>query len=113
MRFIKLLVLAVILAGIVLVSVANRGMITVSLLPEQLTQFVNIPTEVTLPLFAILLAAMAVGLLVGYILEWLRERKHRKAVGRSKREVSRLEKEIDNLRKKTGEGQDDVLALLN
>jgi len=36
-----------------------------------------------------------------------------RAVGQTKREVSRLESEVANLRKKTGEGEDDVLALLN
>lgn len=113
MRFIKLLLLAIILAGIVLVSVANRGLITVNLLPEPLVPYANIPTDLTLPLYVVLLAAVAVGMLIGYILEWLRERKHRREVGTTKREVSRLEREIENLRKKTGEGQDDVLALLN
>lgn len=113
MRFIKLLILAIILIGIVLVAVANREFVTFQLLPEPLVPLVNFPTEISLPLFVILLLAVGVGLLLGYILEWLRERKHRKVVGQSKREVSRLESEVANLRKKTGEGQDDVLALLN
>ena len=113
MRFIKLVFLTVIMIAIVLVAVANRGAVTVQLLPEQLAQFVDFQTAVTLPMFVILLAAIAVGLVIGYILEWLRERKHRRAVGQSKRDVSRLESEVANLRQKTGEGQDDVLALLN
>ncbi len=113
MRFIKLFILAIVLIGIVLVAVANRELVTVNLLPEPLMPMVDFPTEVSLPLFAILLLAIGVGLLLGYILEWLRERKHRKAVGQTKREVSRLESEVANLRKKTGEGEDDVLALLN
>jgi len=113
MRFIKLVLLAIILIGIVLVAVANRGMVTVQLLPEPLVPLVNFQTELSLPLFVVLLIAVGVGLLLGYILEWLRERKHRRAVGQTKREVSRLESEVANLRKKTGEGEDDVLALLN
>ncbi len=113
MRFIKLLILAVILVGIVLVAVANNDFVTVQLLPAPLAEMVTFPTAITLPLFVILLAAVGVGLLIGYILEWLRERKHRRAVGQTKREVSRLESEVANLRKKTGEGEDDVLALLN
>lgn len=113
MRFIKLLILAIILVGIVLVAVANNDFVTVQLLPTPLAEMVTFPTEITLPLFAVLLLAIGVGLLIGYILEWLRERKHRRAVGQTKREVSRLESEVANLRKKTGEGEDDVLALLN
>jgi len=116
MRFIKLVLLAIILIGIVLVAVANRTMMTFNLLPAQLAELAanfNIPTEFTLPTFAVLLLAVGMGLLLGYILEWLRERKHRKAVGQSKRELSRLESEIAAIRKKTGEGEDDVLALLN
>lgn len=113
MRIIKLFILAVILIGIVLVAVANRGMVTLKLLPEPLVELVNFPTEINLPLFAILIAAIGVGLFLGYLLEWLRERKHRREVSSSKRQVSRLESEVANLRKKTGEGEDDVLALLN
>ena len=113
MRFIKLVILAILLIGIVLVAVANRAAVTVQLLPEQLAGMVSFPTQYTLPLYVILILAIAVGLLIGYILEWLRERKHRRAVGQTKREVSRLESEVANLRKKTGEGEDDVLALLN
>lgn len=113
MRFIKLLLLAIILVGIVLVAMANNEFVTVQLLPQPLAEMATFPTQITLPLFVVLLLAVGVGLLIGYILEWLRERKHRRAVGQSKREVSRLESEVANLRKKTGEGQDDVLALLN
>jgi len=113
MRLIKFLFLAIILIGIVLISVANRDMTTVHLLPEQLADFAPFLTSITLPLYVVLILAIGVGLILGYILEWLRERKHRRAVGQNKREVSRLESEIANLRKKTGEGEDDVLALLN
>lgn len=113
MRTIKQIILGIILIGIVLVAVANRSMVTLHLLPEPLVPLVGFNTEITLPLFLVILGAIVVGLLVGYLLEWIRERKHRRAVVEKDRQVSKLESEVASLRKKSGEGQDDVLALLN
>ena len=113
-RLLKQIILGIILIAIVMVALANREMTTVQLIPEPLVPlFGGTNYSVTLPLFVSLLAAIGVGLLVGYLFEWIRERKHRRAVVQRERQVSRLESEVEKLRRKTGEGEDDVLALLN
>lgn len=113
MRTIKNLLLLVILIAIVVVAVANRDLATVQLLPAPLADVLGFNYDATLPLFVIILVSMLFGLLFGYFFEWFRERKHRRAVNVKERELSKLESEVQTLRKKTGEGQDDVLALLN
>lgn len=113
MRIIKLILLAVILAALVLMAVANRAAMTINLLPEELAEFSPIGNSLTLPGFVILGAAILVGLLIGYLVEYLREHKHRREVGRKERKLDAVEAELEALRRKTGEHKDDVIALLN
>ena len=51
-------------------------------------------------------------MVLGYLLEWLREHKHRRRASQKAREAARLNREVDRLRKQTGKPEDDVLALL-
>ena len=51
-------------------------------------------------------------MVLGYLLEWLREHKHRRRASQKAREAARLNREVERLRKETGRPEDDVLALL-
>jgi uncharacterized integral membrane protein len=110
MRIIKLIVLAVILIGIVLLSLANREPVTLRLLPEGLSAIAQ--QSVELPLYVVGLLSVLTGLALGYVLEWLREHKHRRRASQKAREAAMLNSEVERLRRETGRGQDDVLALL-
>jgi lipopolysaccharide assembly protein A len=111
LRTIKLILLALILIGIVVLSVANRGMVTLHLLPEALSGVFQ--SSIDLPLFVVILISILVGMVLGYILEWLREHRHRRRATEKAREAEKLNREVDQLRRQTGQGKDDVLALLN
>ena len=93
--FLKGLVLLPIAIVLVLLAVANRGPVTLSFDP-----FSKGAPElsVTLPLFALLLAAVVVGVLLGGIGSWLAGGKHRQARRMSHREINRLNAEADRLR---------------
>ena len=67
---------------------------------------------VTLPVFTVILASVAVGVLVGFIWEWIREYRHRKAAATSSREARKLEREVKRLKKEKNKGKDEVLAIL-
>jgi lipopolysaccharide assembly protein A len=110
MRTIKYLLLGVILIVIVVVALANRATITLHLLPPGLDRVAS-PT-LNLPLFAVILASVVVGMVVGYLFEWLREHKHRRRASRKAQEADRLSREVERLRKDTGRPTDDVLALI-
>ncbi len=111
LRFLKLVVLGIIMIAIILVAVANRDPVTLELLPSKLAPI--LPLSVELPLFMVVLVSILVGLMIGYILEWLREHKHRKTAAQKKREVGKLEREVETLKKKDRSEADEILALLN
>lgn len=111
MRTLKLIFIAVILVAVVLLAVANRGIVTLNLLPGGLSSVYEY--SLRLPLFVVILASIGVGLILGYLMEWLREHKHRSRASEKAREAERLRQERDRLRRRTGNADDDVLALLN
>jgi putative membrane protein len=109
MRIIKYILLAIILIAIVVLAVANRGMVTLHLLPEGLSSLGQRSVEV--PLHLVGLGLILLGMILGYILEWLREHKHRRRASVKSREAAELNREVTQLRKANAK-DDDVLALI-
>ena len=110
MRIVKYVLLGLLLAVIVVLAVANRGPVTLNLLPQGLDRVY--PLSVQLPLFAVILTAVVVGMVIGYLVEWLREHKHRRRAALKTQEAARLNRQVAQLRKETGRPEDDVLALI-
>lgn len=113
MRYIRYLILAVIGIALIAVALANRGMVSLTLLPEGLAAIVGMNQSISLPLFVVIFGGVAVGVLLGFIWEWLREHKHRAEVSRKSREVGKLEREVKKLKGEKNQGKDEVLALLD
>jgi len=113
MRYIKYLFLAVVGIILITVALANRGPVGVHILPSELEPFLPVANSYTAPVFLIFFGGILAGLLIGFVWEYIREYKHRADAARSKREKSRLEREVKGLRDKTGEGKDEILALLD
>lgn len=111
MRYFRYSFYAVLMLVLILMALANREMVTLAVLPEQLSGL--FPVSIRLPLFVVILLAMMAGLLVGYVLEYFREHKQRREAAAKKREAASLAREVDALKKKAGTQEDDVLALLN
>ena len=111
MRYIKYIILAAFMAALVLLALANRGAVLVSALPEGLPYAGVLRLEV--PLFVIIFAAIGLGLLLGYFLEYLREHKYRRLAAVKNREAAALSAELSQIKKSNGSDEDDVLALLN
>jgi len=110
MRTLKLLLLGLILLAVVVLAVANRGMVTLNLLPQGLDGVMS--RSVELPLYVVILLSVIAGMVLGYLLEWLREHKHRRRASQKAHEAARLNHEVARLRKETGRPEDDVLALI-
>jgi uncharacterized integral membrane protein len=101
--------------GIILISVslANRGAVTLKLMPDVFADLVGFNGGVTLPLFVVVLGGIAAGLVIGFFWEWLREHKHRRDAGQKAREVRSLEREVTRLKDEKHQGKDEVLAILD
>jgi len=101
--------------GIVLVSLslANRDMITLRLMPDGLADFFGFNMQIGMPVFAVVLGGVAAGLVIGFMWEWLREYKHRRRATDSSRQVRRLEREITRLKDEKNQDKDEVLAILD
>lgn len=113
-RALRLIFLA--LVGIVLLTVAlaNRGPVTLRLLPEEMAGFFGLGWTIELPLFLVIFAGVVAGLLIGFVWEWLREGKFRAEAARRRGEVARLEREVTALKGRAGTPpEDDVLALID
>ena len=111
MRYIRYAVLGLIALFLVIVAIANRGPLTVRLLPEELAGLAGYSWEITLPSFIILLAAVLVGVVLGFVWEWVREHRFRAEAAVDRRERKRLEEEVKRVAPREEKG-DDVLAIL-
>jgi uncharacterized integral membrane protein len=97
------IVAAIILVPLAIViiafAVANRQIVTVSLDP-----FSSNPpaAAVTLPLFALIIVLLILGVLIGGVAAWLRQSKWRWTARRLEREVDELRAEVGSLKRATG-----------
>ncbi|GFE63094.1 LapA family protein [Litoreibacter roseus] len=113
MRYVKYLFLALVAICLVVVALANRDSVNVQVLPPELSAYLGQPFSYTLPLYLIIFISIVVGLLIGFVWEWLREHKHRAEARAQRREKEKLAREVKGLKRRTNEGKDDVLALLD
>jgi len=113
MRYIRYVFWALVGIVLIVVALANRGSVSLNIVPAEFSGFLPFPNTYSLPLFLVILGAILAGLLIGFVWEYIREFKQRADAAKRKRELNRLEREVQGLREKTGEGKDDVLALLD
>ncbi|MFC4669209.1 lipopolysaccharide assembly protein LapA domain-containing protein [Seohaeicola nanhaiensis] len=113
MRYIRYAILAILAVLLISVSLANRGLVELRLVPEAVSELIGYNQVVSLPLFVVVLGGVAVGLIIGFIWEWLREHKHRRVASVKAREVNKLEREVTRLKGKQAEGKDEILAILD
>jgi uncharacterized integral membrane protein len=113
MRYIRYAFLATL--GVILISVAlaNRGFVTLNLLPPALSDLLGIDYAISLPLFIVIFASIVAGLLIGFVWEWLREMKHRSGKARAERQLRETKREVRRLKKGDSRDKDEVLALLD
>ena len=115
MTYLRYAFLAIILVIALTLALANRALVTLALWPETVASFVGASYSVRLPLFVVVLGALGLGLVLGLVWEWLRERGYRA-------EAARCQRELDKLRTAPGVAvnapavqprRDEVLAILD
>lgn len=116
MAYVRYALLAVLMALAVTVALANRAPVTLALWPDSVTAILGFGYAVTLPLFVVVVGAVGLGLLLGFVWEWLRERGIRAEAARARRELETLRaREAGNAPTapaRTAQ-QDEILALVD
>jgi uncharacterized integral membrane protein len=113
MRYIRYASIAIFALALILVAMANRGTVTVRVLPAELADMAAITPAYDVPLFVVMFGGVLAGLILGLIWEWIREAGERAAAARRKREIEKLRAEVRRLKQERHEGKDEVLALLD
>ncbi len=113
MRYIRYLCIAVFAVALIAVALANRSMVSLKILPTEVSGWFALNPQIEVPLFIVILGSIIAGLLVGFVWEWIREYGQRAEAARQAREMRRLEREVARLKSEKHQGKDDVLALLD
>jgi uncharacterized integral membrane protein len=95
-NFLKLLLLAPIVVIFLSFDMANRQKVVISFDPFNSAD--AILPQITVPLYAVLLAATAMGVLIGGIATWLGQGRYRKAARGAKGVADKLRLENETLR---------------
>ena len=112
MRYIRYAFLATLAVVLVTIAMANRAMVTLNLLPEELSGFLGYSWSISLPLFIVIFLGLIGGVFVGFVWEWLREHKLRAAGKRTMKERDALIREVKKLKEPKAKSGDDILAML-
>lgn len=112
MRYIRYAFLAALAVVLITVALANRDLVTLRLLPGELSGFLGWSWTVNLPLFVVIFLAIIAGVLIGFFWEWLREHKHRAEGARARKAAVKLAGEVQTLKREKEGKPDEVLALL-
>lgn len=121
LTYLRYALLAVVLVLAVTIALANRAPVTLALWPDSVTAILGIGYAVTLPLFVVVVGAVGLGLLMGLVWEWLRERGLRAEAVRTRRELDQLRAREGNAAPRpqagaatpVGAPQDEILALVD
>ena len=111
MRLIRTLFLFCLATLLFLLSLANSEKVTLFFLPENLTALMEIEMAVTIPLFLVFFSGIFIGLVIGFLWEWLREYKFRAEANNYQKRLFKAENELSELYAKENK-KDDVLTLL-
>ena len=85
----------------------------IRILPSELEGFFGGGMVFSIPIFVLFLCGVIFGLFVGFVWEWIREMKHRSASSRKSIELAKVENELSQLKRESGQNEDEVLLLLN
>ncbi|MBU3261752.1 MULTISPECIES: LapA family protein [Roseovarius] len=113
MRYIRYASIAIFALALILIALANRNMVQVRVLPDELSGLAALNPSYEVPLFVVIFGGILFGLVVGLIWEWIREHGERVEAARKARELSALRAEVRRLKGEKHEGKDEVLAILD
>ena len=112
-RYIRVIFLTGLSIIILTLAVANRELVDIRILPSELEGFLGGGMIFSIPIFVLFLCGVIFGLFVGFVWEWIREMKHRSASSRKSKELAKIENELSQLKRESGQNEDEIMLLLN
>ncbi|MFT6023345.1 MAG: putative membrane protein [Ascidiaceihabitans sp.] len=113
MRYVRYVCIAFFAIALIAVALANRTLVTLKVLPNEVAGMFAVNPSIELPLFVVIFGGLITGLLVGFVWEWFREHNIRSEANKAGRNVRKLEREVARLKGDQATGGDDVLAILD
>lgn len=113
MRYVRMLLVALLAIILIGVALANRQLVTVSLFPGRLDRYMGGDWQAQMPLFLVILLSLLAGMILGLVWEWMREAAVRQESARRAHDLHRLEREVRGLRTTHHAPRDEVLAILD
>ena len=112
-RYIRVIFLTCLSIIILTLAIANRELVDIRLLPSELEGLFGGGMIFSIPIFVLFLCGVVFGLFVGFVWEWIREMKHRSASSRKSKELAKVENELSQLKRESGQNEDEIMLLLN
>ena len=113
MKYIRYTFWGIVAICLIIVGMANRDIVTLRAMPEALAAPLGISPDIDMPLFMAIFIGVGLGLLIGFLWEWVREHRMRADARAKSREVDALKREVDALKTEKHEGKDEIVALLD
>ena len=113
MRYLRYAFLLALAAVLIVIAFANRGTVTLRLLPEGIGRHWSLGAAWEVPLFLIIFGAIVAGVAIGFVWEWLREARYRSEARGRRRESAALRREVDRLKGAEAGTTDEVVRLLD
>ena len=108
MRTIKTALAIIIGLAIMLIMAANMDPVTLHMLPPALASGA---WDLSAPLALVIVAAVLAGFVLGLLIEYIREHKHRNRLAEKRAEIARLKAENQRLSKQAGIDTDELSLL--
>lgn len=112
MRTLSYILVALSTVVVILLSIANRQLVRVNLMPDFTAYGVPDAPSHDVPLFAVALLCGTAGFILGAAREYLREARLRREAKRRSRELGALKREVDALKTAQKTEEDEDLLLL-
>lgn len=112
MRVITYLLLALFAIFVIGLSVANRHYIEVNSAPDFTAYGLPASPSFGLPLYLVALLCAAIGFILGTAREYLREGRIRRRSAERRRELGRLQQEVEALKSRANIDEDDEIIAL-
>ncbi|WP_172332100.1 LapA family protein [Mangrovicoccus sp. HB161399] len=115
MRYVKIVIAVIIAIPLITIFYANRQIVELVILPETLERFIGLNAimgPIAVPLWAVAIGFLALGLVLGFFWEWFREHKHRHEAAKGRQSKAELQAEVKKMKARQNAGKDPVLVMV-